>query len=418
MCASKTKTRANLHVLLILGFCLPLSGCQSEPLAHSASAEAEQDFYDAINSDDGSVQQGSNADKGSAFDQRPSSHNAELNTSIPILPPKPLKWRDEIRLQDLAGDPWVSSAARDAVREADQLKAIGSYAQAEKRYQRALAEDPQFAFAAYQLACNYELWGKPALAEESFQRAIKLGFKDFPVALGDDELGHIRNLPNFQEDLAQMRTRYLVDLNSRLGQPIAMKPVGAPPPQGWPLVVLLHGYGDTNVSYLDNAAEWTDLGYVAVALPGSVPMQSGRFQWATHSTEPTHVAVQEVVNSKLLADSINEDQVYLLGFSQGALHATLVAAEYPDLYAGVVAISPGGSQGAKLLNPQFGPGNVNLYFTYGIREGLGQLVTPIQTACRQAGWNFQFRVHSGSHHFPGSWDQDRRQVARFLRSGR
>ena len=58
------------------------------------------------------------------------------------------------------------------------------------------------------------------------------------------------------------------------------------------------------------------------------------------SIEPTDQDLQSIIASPLLDGLINREQVFLLGFSQGALHAMLLTAEHPDLYAGVVGLSP------------------------------------------------------------------------------
>lgn len=180
---------------------------------------------------------------------------------------------------------------------------------------------------------------------------MDLGFNDFPTALTDDELGSVRQLPNFENMLSDIADRYRKNGVDRVGQPIAIPANGNKPDEGWPMILLLHGYGDSHLRYLDRAKLWADLGFVSVAVPGSVPLRSGAFRWDTETIETTQQDLQSIIQSEEFDELVNRDNIYLLGFSQAALHAILLAAEHPDLYHGVVAVSPGGSMSKKLAVP-------------------------------------------------------------------
>jgi len=182
-------------------------------------------------------------------------------------------------------------------------------------------------------------------------------------------------------------------------------------------MLLLHGYGDSNLSYLDQATQWAEHGFLTVAVPGSVPAGEG-FQWAHESTDTTHADLQAILNSPLLKGVADLEQVYLLGFSQGALHGMVLTAENPKQYAGVVALSPGGSFSGKLSKPNLNrsqrPGKI--YFTYGDQEPHAPLVAIWQQACQDAQWKFQSQSHPGGHHFPQDWDEVLPKVAQFLKN--
>ncbi|NND97436.1 MAG: hypothetical protein HKN47_08940, partial [Pirellulaceae bacterium] len=132
------------------------------------------------------------------------------------------------------------SDARELVDFADRLKSGGEYDEAQRGYRGAMQLDPNWAYPVYQLACNYELSGDHNAAVAEFKRAIELGFDDFPTALGDDELGRIRDRLEFNSELSQIRDRYLQTSKSRIGQPIAIQPDGERPPGGWPVILMLH----------------------------------------------------------------------------------------------------------------------------------------------------------------------------------
>lgn len=245
---------------------------------------------------------------------------------------------------------------------------------------------------------------------------MELGFDDFPTALADDELGSIRKSSDFNAALLKIRERYIATSESRVGQPLAIRPAGEKPTDGWPVMLLLHGYGDNNLSYLDSAEAWAELGFLSVAVPGSVPAADDRFMWSMDSVEPTHQDLQAIVSSSLLADVVNGEKVFLLGFSQGALHAMLLTARHPELYAGVIGLSPGGSMADQLATPplDISGRSVKIVFIHGDQEPHAPYVRFWRDVCKKAGWPFRSTTHPGSHHFPEDWDQARPTIATFL----
>lgn len=339
---------------------------------------------------------------------------ATADLSVPRFEPKPVVWREDY--QEANDLPVQRSEAKALMSRADRLKSAGEYEAAEKAYQQAISADASWGYPCYQLACNFELSGQHDRAVEQYRRAVSLGFDDFPTALQDDELGAIRKLPDFPATLVSIREKYLASREGRVGQPIALHAISAKPPEGYPMMLLLHGYGDTNLNYLDNADEWAELGFIAVAVPGSVPSSDGRFQWSADSIDPTHQDLQAIVNSEKFVGLVNPKKIYLLGFSQGALHALLLAAQRPEQYAGVVALSPGGSLSEQMGEPPLKPTQrpANIFFIHGDREPHAPYVTIWSNACSRAGWKFDSQTHSGGHHFPENWNQIRPRVARFL----
>jgi len=333
---------------------------------------------------------------------------------VPRLPPKPVVWLED--LKDVEEEPEARGQAQALMSQADRLKASGAFKEADEYYREAMKADPTWAYPAYQLACNYELSGRREQAAVSFAEAVSLGFDDFPTALTDDELGTLRDREDFASSLATIRDRYIATSATRVGQAVAIRPSGPIPPQGWPMMLMLHGYGDSNLNYVDFAYDWAELGFLAVTVPGSVPARSGRYQWDMESTEPTHQDLQAIVNTSRFDDLVNRDQVFLLGFSQGALHAMLLASKQPKLYAGVVSLSPGGSLSDQLVPPPLNrtqrAGRV--FFIHGTEEPHAPYVKIWSAACREAGWKFASETHQGGHHFPDNWDQMQPVIAKFL----
>ncbi|MEW4565048.1 prolyl oligopeptidase family serine peptidase [Bremerella sp. JC770] len=332
---------------------------------------------------------------------------------MPRFEPKPVVWLNNWQ----PAEPTASrSEAEQLLQKGDALKMLGMYDAAEAMYVRSANTDLDFAFPMYQLACNYELAGSHDQAYEAFQQAMQRGFDDFPTALYDDELGKIRRRSDFNDTLATIRTRYIIVASEHVGQPIAVRPETDKPPEGWPMIMLLHGYGDSHLNYLDEARLWAKQGFVAVVVPGSVPTHGSYYQWSHDSSEPTHEDLQAIVNSSLLDGVIDLSRVYLLGFSQGALHAMLVTQDHPDLYAGCVSLSPGGSLVTQLTRPSLDPekGTARFVLIHGDEEPHAPLVNLWARECEKAKWMFEGQTHPGGHHFPDDWDQRVPAIATFL----
>jgi len=79
--------------------------------------------------------------------------------SLPTFDPKPVVWVDDWKPAEQESDPKRDKASQ-VVRTADQLKSANQYEKAEAAYLEAATADPSWGYPHYQLACNYELWGR------------------------------------------------------------------------------------------------------------------------------------------------------------------------------------------------------------------------------------------------------------------
>lgn len=344
-----------------------------------------------------------------------SVHGQEkVDLSVPKFDAKPLVWVEDWSPSEQVSDKNRESAKR-TVQMADRLKSAQRYQKAEATYLEAMEADPTWAYPPYQLACNYELSKQHAKAIPMFKKAIDLGFADFPTALGDDELGQLRDAKEFTSSLSKIRERYIAVGKEGVGTPIAVKPNGKQPDDGWPVILMLHGYGDSNVNYVSLAKAWAALGFVAVAVPGSTPGQDGRYMWDMESTDPTLKDLRAIMKSELLKNVVDKEKVFLFGFSQGALHSLLLTAEHRDEFAGVVALSPGGSLSREMIIPKISKGRAGrLVFIHGEFEPHEPIAKSWKMACGESDWKFMSSAHPGGHHFPQDWVEQRPKIAKFL----
>ena len=139
------------------------------------------------------------------------------------------------------------------------------------------------------------------------------------------------------------------------------------------------------------------------------------FIWGLKSTDQTLEDLRAITSSDLIKQSTNPDHVFLLGFSQGALHSLLLAAEHRDEFKGVVALSPGGSIAQQMLDPKISEGTPGrLVFIHGSEEVHAPIALLWKRACLSMRWKFKSSVHEGGHHFPRDWEEQRPSIAKFL----
>lgn len=117
-----------------------------------------------------------------------------------------------------------------------------------------------------------------------------------------------------------------------------------------PLVILLHGYG-SNEQDLFELAPYLDRRLLVLSLRAPLPLGYGAYAWFEIAFTQEGIAVdpEQAEQSRLLLVKLIEDavagydadpaRVVLVGFSQGATMAALVALTRPDLVVGAAILS-------------------------------------------------------------------------------
>lgn len=181
-----------------------------------------------------------------------------------------------------------------------------------------------------------------------------------------------------------------------------MKPEPPPPRDGWPVVLLLHGYGSNHASLAAIASELSRRGFAAIALDGPIALGGDGFQWPTDSAGGTHVHLQAAL--KTVSGPLDRGRVLLFGFSQGALHAFVLLATEPRYYHGALCFAPGGwlELPSTVSQPER---SRPLLLSYGVDELPGTVDTVLD--CRRlwtaAGFPLVVSKHSQGHDVPDNW---------------
>ena len=288
----------------------------------------------------------------------------------------------------------------DWVDKGDQLKSDEDFLGAAVHYAIALRVDPKLHDVAYQLACTFSLWGYSELALDWLEKAVTKGFWGHPVMVEDPDLEALRKEARYLAALKTVKGRYPAAAKANAGEAHLYAPSGPAPAEGWPVVVLMHGWGDSAESYRELAKEITAEGLVGLALPGAVPQMQNSYRWPIDSYESTHAYLQQRLNAERKRGNLDLSQVYLLGFSQGALHAVGVLAGYPNHYRGALAISPGG----RLEAPTAIQGQTARRLTIVVGkeepEGNRDLAEACVKLWQSKSLPVQAIQHAGGHHFP------------------
>ena len=189
--------------------------------------------------------------------------------------------------------------------------------------------------------------------------------------------------------------------------PLVMAPQGEAPSTGFPVVVFMHGYNSTHYDFSRAAQLAASKGLVGISLPAPLPgSRPSGYQWKQHDPEHTHRYIQGVVDdvTQSVAGAQRGERVWLVGFSQGGLHASLLLAAHPEAYSGVLAISPAGWSQV--------PGEVTaselpreIFIVAGEQELARhkEKTARVEALMKQAGFLRESRLHAGGHHFPEDW---------------
>lgn len=195
-------------------------------------------------------------------------------------------------------------------------------------------------------------------------------------------------------------------------------PQGDPPDGGWPVIILLHGYGVNKEDFDDLASLLARDGVAALAIDGPWELGGGRRQWGgAENIEQTHERVQEHLAPFRGDPRYDTGQPLIGGFSQGGLHALLLALRWPAAYGGVLAIAPAPAADfpAEWKNRE---SPHRLYLVCGTEDSaqIRAMVDRAEALWKRAQQPVRRHDHPGGHHFPPDWPEVLRDGVRWLRA--
>jgi predicted esterase len=306
----------------------------------------------------------------------------------------------------------------------DEMLDIGRHFRRREEHARAAVYDlialrgkPKDFLIEYELACNFALWGQKKLATKYLTLAADHGYWGYRVVVEDTDLESIKDTSEFAAATKKIKANFDVQAPKNPPGMTVVTPQGAPPPpNGWPVLIFLHGWASERTDFDDDAKFVTTLGYVGVTLDATEVMGPGAFPWDPKSVEPTHAQIQAAL--KNLTVKIDPKRVYLQGFSQGGMHAARLAADYPESYRGVICNSPGAEQltPTALKDPkQTGP----IILSFGERDFdfVGANVKKVEALWKSAGRPARVIIHPGGHSLPPKQEEMFRDATKQFNEG-
>jgi phospholipase/carboxylesterase len=280
-----------------------------------------------------------------------------LAAPLPAAPPEPIDILS-VTPESLAGeDPAALSA------EANGAYQERRYEDAARAFIRLLRQKPGDASTLYNLACCYGLLGHDGHAAKFLDAAWNAGFHDIDHIRRDPDFDKVRDFEPFRELLARLGAES-ESLAKSAGKQVAVAaPVmadvrviepTAPVPEGRrPLLVGLHGFGSNADSFARMFSQreipHTFL-WCVVRAPYAFPSEDPiGYSWSftMPGTDWALAARSEKLASDLVLQAIeavkrefpvDERNVFLLGFSQGAGLAFSIGLDHPALFRGVIPI--------------------------------------------------------------------------------
>lgn len=318
-------------------------------------------------------------------------------------------------------------------RAEDLLYNSRDYKSAIELYNKWLDASPRDNASWYNLACAYALSGDKVGAIDAWERAVDAGWADAEHARGDADLTSIKSDPRFEAALKKIEARKAMrgprDHIRRFAEMrtvgtyiVALPPDYATSGKEYPICLILHGSGSSEVNHGALADSFGRAGIIYVAPRAPYPsievIQGGGSGWTAWSPEridpndPSYNAVADnyvewIFNCVRDVQSnyrASKGKIFIYGHSQGAYFANLCALKYPGEIAAYL-----GHAGRMPAAPFYSTESVARLKEQGMRVTLvhgdeDNVVLPEESkkyaeALKNAGVSHTLKVVKGGHGF-------------------
>jgi predicted esterase len=276
---------------------------------------------------------------------------------------------------------------------------------------------PDHPVMQYNLACIYALNGNRHEALHWLGRAAASGFLQLSHLDADSDLDSVRDLPGYDgvrqaivENHRRRRNKILKAAQS--SPPLIVAPQGHDPKSPSPLVIALHGYGDSGEHYPNVwGAAAGKLGAILAVPFGARVVGDGRAWGDLDETETIVMLTLDQVKKDF---EIDPERIVLTGFSQGGFMAMALGTRHPDVFSGVIPMA-GGYIPDIDQPPTADGGEPAFYFMVGSRDKAISQVRRAAADYSEAGYAVKLRVVAGTgHSFPRDTDRELGKALRFV----
>ncbi len=256
--------------------------------------------------------------------------------------------------------------AAEIQRKAEEAYRAGDYVECARAYAELLRRRPNAPLALYNLACCYALLGAADKAGIFLEAAYAAGLEDPALPDQDPDFEGVRTAASFQASLKSVRgmaARREPKEGRRVEFPAqamermtVLEPEGYDPNKAYPLVIGLHGAGSTaeefspffasafrkagvlfctpQGQYPVFVAAERPIGYIWFEDDGGATQRVPRPAFRRLAEEYVRAALEAVKKTY----KVDEDRVFLMGFSQGAFLAYSVGIKGGAAFRGVIPV--------------------------------------------------------------------------------
>ncbi|MEZ5339685.1 MAG: hypothetical protein R3F46_15670 [bacterium] len=308
-------------------------------------------------------------------------------------------------------------------REAAAAYNSGDYSRAAGCYMLALQRAAGDASLLYNLACCQGLLGNAELAGRYLRLSVANGFGDAFGMQHDPDFEKVRDDPGFSQVLTELLAELEMDSKAagqriyfpaRTWQPAWVRyPENYDPAEPHRLLVCLHGYGSNAEDFMGIRERFSDPDFIMICPRAPYPFSLGAetgYSWAGWTADGG-LTLESFADSQAYLDEViggmrrthNISEVYLFGFSQGAMFSVYEGLSSPLLVDGVIIF--GGALydfliGDGLLRDQ--PGKLRWYVVHGSRDTQVEFERgqALRDALLEAGHDVSWREFDGAHSVP------------------
>jgi phospholipase/carboxylesterase len=216
---------------------------------------------------------------------------------------------------------------------------IKSYEQSIDRLKKLLISVPYYFDGYCNIARVYALLGRKRDALSWLERAVDNGLIDSELIDTDAAFKSLQDEPAFKKIVAKSTEKGARAPKNSPPLILLTGPKNAASGKKLPLLITLHGESENALAIAELWRPVTDQnGFVLASPQGGVTIGEGHYQWGRRSD--AEALVLEAIDRAREKYTIDPDRIYLMGFSQGGYLSLSIGLTRPDLFAGVIAVSP------------------------------------------------------------------------------
>lgn len=265
----------------------------------------------------------------------------------------------EIDPTDPAAGDFLDTDLDSYLQTAVEAYDAANYQIAIRYYLAALSRNIDDEIPIYNVACCYALMGDAELAALYLQRAVIAGYRDLDYVRGDPDFDGVRDDPYFQGALVRIAAaigeareysgeRFMFPGTASFPCLVEL-PDGYDPYYDYPLVVGLHGYGDSPENFIRLWDRFYMPDFIYACPRAPYPFLENNmtgYSWFLPREDPADIASLDRISADYVMAAVRElnqrysvSEVFLFGFSQGCGLTWTTGMYYPEEFAGVIGFA-------------------------------------------------------------------------------